>query len=138
MFSLVSTKFLAMRNNSLYSVLTEKYTSRKLSDCIGSNPDCPKGDWDFMTVEVSSRNKTEKPFRFQGCIIVFHNKLTIARLLSLLQNLNERRNKIHKERSVLYDGVIKNVVVLNSQYFWKWTNANPIKFFGQAATASKL
>ena len=27
---------------------------------------------------------------------------------------------------------------INSQYFWKWTNANPMKFFGQAATASKL
>ena len=26
----------------------------------------------------------------------------------------------------------------NSQYFWKWTNAIPMKFFGQAATASKL
>ena len=28
--------------------------------------------------------------------------------------------------------------ILNSQYFWKWTNANPIKIFGRAATASKL
>ena len=27
---------------------------------------------------------------------------------------------------------------INSQYFWKWTNANPMKNFGQAATASKL
>ena len=27
---------------------------------------------------------------------------------------------------------------LNSQYFWKWTNANPMKIFGRAATASKL
>ena len=27
---------------------------------------------------------------------------------------------------------------LNSQYFWKWTNANPMKFFSRAATASKL
>ena len=28
--------------------------------------------------------------------------------------------------------------LLNSQYFWKWTNANPMKIFRQAATASKL
>ena len=27
---------------------------------------------------------------------------------------------------------------LNSQYFWQWTNANPMKIFRQAATASKL
>ena len=27
---------------------------------------------------------------------------------------------------------------LNSQYFWKWTNANPMKIFNRAATASKL
>ena len=27
---------------------------------------------------------------------------------------------------------------LNSQYFWKWTNANPMKIIGQDATASKL
>ena len=27
---------------------------------------------------------------------------------------------------------------INSQYFWKWTNANPMKFFGRAATASNL
>ena len=26
---------------------------------------------------------------------------------------------------------------INSQYFWKWTNANPMKIFGQAATASE-
>ena len=28
--------------------------------------------------------------------------------------------------------------VLNSQYFWKWTNANPMQFFSRAATASKF
>ena len=28
--------------------------------------------------------------------------------------------------------------ILHSQYFWKWTNANPNKIFGRAATASKL
>ena len=28
--------------------------------------------------------------------------------------------------------------ILNSQYFWKWTNANPMKIIGQDATASKL
>ena len=27
---------------------------------------------------------------------------------------------------------------LNSQYFCKWTNANPMKIFSRAATASKL
>ena len=27
---------------------------------------------------------------------------------------------------------------LNSQYFWNWTNANPMKIIGQDATASKL
>ena len=27
---------------------------------------------------------------------------------------------------------------INSQYFWKWTNANPMKIIGQDATASKL
>ena len=27
---------------------------------------------------------------------------------------------------------------LNSQYFWKWTDANPMKIIGQDATASKL
>ena len=27
---------------------------------------------------------------------------------------------------------------LNSQYFWKWTNANPMKIFSRSATASKL
>ena len=27
---------------------------------------------------------------------------------------------------------------LNSQYCWKWTNANPMKIFSRAATASKL
>ena len=27
---------------------------------------------------------------------------------------------------------------INSQYFWKWTSANPMKIFGRAATASKL
>ena len=26
----------------------------------------------------------------------------------------------------------------NSQYFWKWTNANPMEMFSRAATASKL
>ena len=26
----------------------------------------------------------------------------------------------------------------NSQYFWKWTNANPMNIIGQDATASKL
>ena len=29
-------------------------------------------------------------------------------------------------------------IVLNSQYLLKWTNANPMKSFGQAATASRL
>ena len=28
--------------------------------------------------------------------------------------------------------------LLNSQYFWKWTNANPMKIFGQLASHSKL
>ena len=27
---------------------------------------------------------------------------------------------------------------LNSHYFWKWTNANPIIIFRRVATASKL
>ena len=27
---------------------------------------------------------------------------------------------------------------INSQYFWKWTNANPMKIFSRAAIASKL
>ena len=27
---------------------------------------------------------------------------------------------------------------LNSQYFWKWTNANPMKIFRRVVTASKL
>ena len=30
------------------------------------------------------------------------------------------------------------IKLLNSQYFWKWTHANPMKFFRQAATVSKL
>ena len=29
-------------------------------------------------------------------------------------------------------------LTLNSQHFWKWTNANPMKIFGQATTTSKL
>ena len=29
-------------------------------------------------------------------------------------------------------------IELNSQYFWKWTNANHMKIFGQATTTSKL
>ena len=29
-------------------------------------------------------------------------------------------------------------VSINSQYFCKWTNANPMKIIGQDATASKL
>ena len=49
------------------------------------------------------------------------------------------RSRILKEKSI-YD-IQKHKYscqCINSQYFWKWTNANPMKIFGQAATASKL
>ena len=37
----------------------------------------------------------------------------------------------------LYITGLVSTKLLNSQYFWKWTNANPMKILGQAATASK-
>ena len=30
------------------------------------------------------------------------------------------------------------IFILNSQFFWKWTNANPMKIFRQTATVSNL
>ena len=35
-------------------------------------------------------------------------------------------------------GGVHVLLILNSQYFWKWTNANPIKIFSRADTASNL
>ena len=34
--------------------------------------------------------------------------------------------------------VLSGKATFNSQYFWKWTNANPMKIFGRAATASSI
>ena len=34
--------------------------------------------------------------------------------------------------------VVEKNVSLNSQYFWKWTNANPMKIFGQLVSHPKL
>ena len=42
------------------------------------------------------------------------------------------------ERWVIFYIKLKDVVfrisLINSQYFWKWTNANPMRFFSRAAT----
>ena len=44
--------------------------------------------------------------------------------------------------SKVYYGLLEsmhmNLELLNNQYFWKWTNANPMKIFSRAATTSKL
>ena len=35
-------------------------------------------------------------------------------------------------------GTLGQMYLLNSQYFWKWTNANPMKIFRQPASHPKL
>ena len=54
--------------------------------------------------------------------------------------LNLESGQINKVKPLSYDAMIYISLcgILNSQYFWKWTNANTMKIIGQDATASKL
>ena len=46
--------------------------------------------------------------------------------------------KVHGVGLLIYDNVKPEIVsfTIKRQYFCKWTNANPMKFFSRALTAS--
>ena len=58
----------------------------------------------------------------------FHNSYYLY-VSNVSMNVFESKN--HRNMAVKGE-------ILNSQYFWKWTNANPIKNFGQPVSHPKL
>ena len=63
------------------------------------------------------------------CITFLSNSFNM--LLARYAFLNLQRKSTRRKQNA-------NDVHINSQYFWNWTNANPMKNFSRAATASKL
>ena len=48
-----------------------------------------------------------------------------------------KKNKIINDKILPWSRFM-NKLILNSQYIWKWTNANPMKILGQLASYPKL
>ena len=75
--------------------------------------------------------------------VVISNKLTVWMNLMNFHTLyalclHKLCNESTKNPNDLWRAVELKCGFLNSIYFWKWTNANPIKFFRQLASHPKL
>ena len=109
-------KFKCLLNNVLWDGIESRAARRS---------DVNKGSW---TIRAPWTPEPRKFGEYSDKLAVLNHSITLL--------------LVHRETN---SGVVtvfackeKKVSVINSQYFWKWTNANPMKIFGQLASHPKL
>ena len=106
---------------------------------LGSS--CPST---YCGVKVSSESNSRDEWLVDDCRVGMRrtgSKLLLLCKSSISFNCYFRRY-IEGVKPVSWNltilGKIRSETIINSQYIWKWTNANPMKILGQLASHPKL